>query len=102
MNTGLSRISDLGVLADQERRRLPAGEVQRQPLNEGLQLHLAGRLRSLAHHGAERVHHHESGAGRLDLFNDLLPDRLQILLQDDLAQIDEADGTVAAWSRRKT
>ena len=40
VNTGLSRISAVAVLADQEGRRLPAGQVQRQPLDEALHVHL--------------------------------------------------------------
>ena len=48
----------------------------------------------LPHHRPERVHHDDAGAGRLDLLDDLLQDRVQVLLQHDLAEVDEPDGGV--------
>ena len=52
----------LDVLADQERGGLPTGQVQRQALDEALQLHFARVADRLAHHGAERVHHDDARA----------------------------------------
>ncbi len=58
-------------------------------MNEGLQVHIALRL---AHHGAEGVHNHDSGVGFFNFFGDFLQNRAQVLLQDNLAQVDKADG----------
>ena len=45
----------------------------------------------LAHHGAKGIHHHEARADRRDLLADFLEDRVQILLQHHVGQVDEAD-----------
>jgi hypothetical protein len=84
----------LGVLPDQERGRLPARQVQGEPLDERLEFRLAGAARGLPHHRAERVHHDEARGHRLDLLDDLREDGVQILLQHDLAQVNEPDGGV--------
>src|SRR5438105_3920717 len=44
-----------------------------------------------AHHGAKRVHHHETRLGRRNLFDDFLEHRVQILIHQGLAQINKAD-----------
>ena len=84
----------LDVLADQERGGLPTRQVQGEALDEPLELHFARVGLRLAHHGAERVHHDDAGVGRLDLLDDLLQDRAQVLLQHELAEVDEADRAV--------
>ena len=93
----------LDVLADQERGGLPTGQVQRQALDEALELHFArvGSMR-LAHHGAEGVHHDDPGVGRLDLLDDRIQDRAEVLVQDDLAEVDEADRVRPSWRGRRT
>ena len=84
----------LGVLPDQEGGRLPARQVEGEPLDEGLEFHLAGPAPGLPHHRPERVHHDDDGARRLDLLDDLLQDRVQVVVQHDLAQVDKPDGGV--------
>ena len=83
------------VFADQERGRLPTGQVQRQPLDEPLEFHFGRDVAlRLAHHGAERVHHHDARIGRLDFLDDRVEDRAEILVEHDLAEVDEADSRV--------
>ncbi len=71
------------VLADQERGGLPTGQVERQALDEALELHFARVVQRLAHHGAERVHHDDARLGCLDLLDDGIEDRAEVLVQDD-------------------
>ena len=82
------------VLADQERGRLPTGQVQRQALDEALELHFAGAALRLAHHGAERVHDDDARLGGLDLFDDAIENGAEVLVQDALAEVDEAECSI--------
>jgi hypothetical protein len=52
------------------------------------------RQLSLSHHGAERIHDDDAGAGRLDLLDDLGQDGVQIVVEHDLAEVDEANRAV--------
>jgi hypothetical protein len=53
-------------------------------LNEGLQVHITIRL---AHHGAEGVHNDDGRVSLFNFFGDLLQDRAEVFLQDNLAQV---------------
>ena len=68
--------------------------MQCQALDEALELHFGRVVQRLAHHGAERVHHDDARFGRIDLLDDGVEDSAEILVQDDLAEVDEADGSV--------
>jgi len=79
----------LRIFTNQESGSLPTGKKKCQALNEGLQIHVAVRF---ANHGAEGVHNYNGGVGFFNFFGDLLQDRAQVLFQDNLAQVDEANG----------
>ena len=53
-----------------------------------MQVHVAFRL---SHHRAERVNNHHSRVGPFNFFCDFRQDRAQVLLQHNLAQVDEAN-----------
>ncbi len=100
VNSGIVAHLILGIFADQKSRGLPTGQKQGKPLNERLQLHFACAAERLPHHGAKGVHHHDAGVRLLNLFGNLLQDRVQILLQHHLAQVDKADGLAQlGWSK---
>ena len=81
-----------GVLPDEKRGRLPAGQVQRQALHEALQLDFAGggRLR-FADERAERVHEDKARGRFFDFGLDAVENGAEVILQDRVAQVDEAD-----------
>ena len=80
------------ILSEQKRRGLPAGEVQGESLHEGLELDLGHRGRArFPDQRAEGVHDDEGGAGRLHLPDVGVQDRVEVLLQHHLTQVDEAD-----------
>ena len=85
----------LGVLPDQEGGRLPARQVEGQPLDESLE-RPPRRCRPPAFRTTVRNESTTTtpGLGRLDLPDDLRQDRVQVLLQHHLAEVDEPDGGV--------
>ena len=70
---------------------MPAGKVKRQTLDKSLEFHFSRAGLRSAHHRAERVHHNDTGVVSLDLFNDFLKDGVQVLFENELAKIDEAN-----------
>ena len=84
----------LDIFADQERGGLPTGQVQRQALDKSLEFHFAAAGLRSPHHGAERVHHDDARVVGLDLLDDLLQNGAEVLFQNDLAEVDEADRAV--------
>ncbi len=82
------------VLPDQERRRLPGGEENREPVDERLELDVTGIARRLARQCAKRVHDHHARVRGLHRAPDRIEHASEILLHDRFAQIDEADRLV--------
>jgi len=77
-------MTGLDVFAAQKRGGLPTGQVQRQTLDEALQLRLGGSGLDLANHGAKRIDDHDAGLRGFDLLDDGVQDRGQVLVEDDL------------------
>src|SRR5260370_32185163 len=83
-----------GVLADEERSRLTARQIQGEPLKKHLQVHLPGcslwrRLRE----ASERIHHHEGRVPSLNLADDHFQPFAKIL-QGLTAQVDEVNAPI--------
>ena len=85
------------VLADEKRRRFPAGEPDRQLLHEVLQIEVAVLcpFGSLGHR-SKGIDNHHAGVRRFDFPNDAFQELLQRAVDHVLAQIDVADRLIHA------
>jgi hypothetical protein len=70
---------------------LPTRQVKSQPLDEPLEFNITCGGLCLTHHGAKRVNHDDARTGCLDLFDNLLQHRVQVVIEHNLAEVDEAD-----------
>jgi hypothetical protein len=80
------------ILPDQKSSCLPTGQEQAELLHEPLDLHFV--FKDLANHRAEGIDDHDARAGVFNLFGDFCQYSRQSVVQQNLAQIDKADGAV--------
>src|ERR1017187_9982796 len=80
------------IFANQKRRGFPTSKKLGEALDERLQLYFARAARRCAHHGAKGIYHHDTRIDRRDLFGNFIVNRVQILIQHHVSQVDKADG----------
>ena len=80
------------IFADQKRRGFPTGEKLGETLDERLHFNFARAAHHFAHHGAKGIHYHDARIGRRDLFGNFIVNRVQILIQHHVGQVEKADG----------